>query len=302
MAEGDEPVQMHADEILTDAALVRELLAAQFPHWADLPIVRVPSAGTDNAMYRLGTDLVVRLPRIGWAVKDVAHEQHWLPKLAPVLPVDVPVPLAAGAPTAFYPYPWSVYRWIDGTPPVAGALHDPQQFTDDLVQLLLAFQRMRLPDGPPASRNGELWRRDGVVRAAIAALPADLDAAAITRLWEATMAVPEWDGPPVWLHPDLAPGNLLLRNNRLAAVIDLAGVGVGDPACHLPVAWNLLPANMRPRFRTLVQADDATWERGRGWALSVALLQLPYYLHTNPPLVASSRRVIGELLAEQAHS
>ena len=292
--------KMHADELQTDVSLVGRLLSAQFPQWADLPIERVPSSGTDNALYRLGKDMVVRLPRIDWAVGGVENAHEWLPRLAPLLPVLVPVPLAKGDPGEGYPWPWSVYPWLEGENPTVGRIADPDPLAADLAGFIGALRRIDLVGGPPAGRGVPLAERDEPTRTALAELRAMVDTAAVTEAWEAGLRTPAWSGPPVWVHGDLAPGNLLLRDGRLAAVIDFGGVGMGDPACDLMPAWNLLPRGARSVFRDALGPDAATWDRGRGWALTVALLQLPYYKDTNPELAASSRHVIREVLAEQS--
>ncbi|HEY2947872.1 MAG TPA: aminoglycoside phosphotransferase family protein [Micromonosporaceae bacterium] len=291
---------MHADEVATDLRLVRRLLTHQFPQWADLPLAPVPSAGTDNALYRLGDDLAVRLPRIHWAVDEVAKEHHWLPTLAPLLPVAIPQPLGMGEPAEGYPWPWSVYRWLDGENPATGGIPDPDSLASQLAQFVSALHRIDPVGGPPAGRGVPLHERDAPTRAAIDALGESVDTGAVTAAWDAALRAPAWPGPPVWIHGDLSPGNLLCIDGRLSAVIDFAGAGVGDPACDMIVAWNLLPAEARSVFRATVRVDDATWERGRGWALSIALIQLPYYHRTNPALAANSRHVIREVLAEHA--
>lgn len=290
--------KMHADEIDIDVNLVARLIAAQFPHWANLPIGPVRSAGTDNAMFRLGEKMVVRLPRIGWAVNDVDREHQWLPHLAPLLPVTIPVPLVKGISGEGYPYSWSVYQWIEGKNPVVDRLADPVSLAKDLAEFVTALRRIDLPGGPPAGRSGPLAARDDAVLTAIEELREMVDTHAVAEAWKAALQIPEWSGPPVWLHADLAPGNLLLVDGRLSAVIDFSAVGVGDPACDLPVAWNLLPAGVRNVFRAALGVDDATWARGRGWALAIALIQLPYYQNTNPALRASARHVIREVLAD----
>ena len=291
--------KMHADEVETDVSLVRRLLAAQFPHWADLPIAPVKSAGTDNAIYRLGEDKAVRLPRIHWATGQVDKEQRWLPKLAPLLPVAIPVPLGRGEAAEGYPWSWSVYGWLNGENPTVGRIADPHLLATDLAELIAALQRIDLPDAPTAGRGVPLARRDADTRTAIDALRGMVDTDAVTAVWDAALRVPEWSGAPVWLHSDLAPGNLLIVDGRLSALIDFAGVGVGDPAGDLPVAWNLLPAGARDVLRAALEVDDATWERGRAWALSIALIQLPYYHRTNPVLAASARHTIAEVLADR---
>ena len=291
-------IKMHADELHTDESLVRRLLAEQFPRWAALPIERVPSSGTDNELYRLGDDMVVRLPRIDWAVEGVEDAHEWMPRLVPLLPVAVPIPLAKGNPGEGYPWPWSVYPWLEGENPTVDGLADPEALAKDLTQFVDALRSVDLAGGPPAGRGMPLVERDAPTRTAIAELRGMVDTDAVAHAWEAALRTPAWSGPPVWVHGDLAPGNLLLRDGRLAAVIDFGGVGVGDPACDLMLAWNLLPPEVRGVFRTALGVDDATWDRGRGWALSVALIQLPYYKETNPSLAASARHVIREVLAD----
>ena len=290
--------KMHVDEVDTDASLVRRLLAAQFQQWAHLPIRSVPSAGTDNALFRLGDDMVVRLPRIHWAVGSLDKEHHWLPRLAPLLPVAIPTPLGKGEPAEGYPWQWSVYRWLDGENPTVDDIADPGLLAADLAEFIAALQRIDPTGAPAASRGVPLAMRDAPTRTAIEALHGLVDTDAVTAAWDAALRTPEWPGGPVWLHSDLAPGNVLVVDGRLDAVIDFGGLGVGDPAADLAVAWNLLPAAVRNDFRRAVQVDDATWERGRGWALSIALIQLPYYQTTNPVLAAGARHTIAQVLAD----
>lgn len=291
---------MHADELEVGLDMVARLLAGQFPEWADRPLRPVPSAGTDNALFRLGGDMVVRLPRIGWAVADVEKEHRWLPRLGPALPVAVPRPLGLGAPAEGYPWPWSVYAWLAGDNPVVGRLPDPLRFAADLAGFLGALRAVDAAGGPPARRGVPLADRDAATRAAIDALGARVDGAAVAATWSAALQAPAWTGSPTWVHGDLAPGNLLCTSGSLAGVLDFSGLGVGDPACDLMVAWNLLPSEARRVFRSALGVDDAEWERGRGWALSVALIQLPYYWDTNPALAGSARHVIGQVLADVA--
>lgn len=289
---------MHADEITTDARLVRALLEAQFPQWADLPIEPVASAGTDNALYRLGDDMAIRLPRIDWAVAAVDKEYRWLPRLAPLLPVLVPVPLAKGSPAEAYPWPWSIYRWLDGENVTIDRIGELDVFATELAEFVAALHRIDPTDGPPADRGVPLAMRDAPTRAAIGALDGIVDTGATTAAWETALEAAQWPAPALWVHGDLSPGNLLIAHGRLSAVIDFGGVGVGDPACDLIVAWNLLPADARNVFRTALGVDDATWARGRGWALSVALIQLPYYKDTNMALTANAHHVIRQVLAD----
>ena len=295
--------KLHAEEVDTDAALAGRLIAAQFPQWAGLPLRPVPSGGTDNAIYRLGDSLAVRLPRIHWAVGQVEKEQRWLPELAPRLPLAVPVPLAVGEPGEGYPWRWSVCPWIEGENATPERLADLSQAATELARFVAALQRMDTTGGPPAGphnfgRGVPLAERDAPVRAALAALRGVIDTGAATAAWESALRASAWDGPPVWVHGDLQPGNLLALRGRLRAVIDFGGLGVGDPACDLIVAWNLFSGESRDVFRAALSVDEATWARGRGWALSVGLIALPYYLDTSPAMVAYARHTIAQALAE----
>ncbi|WP_370110041.1 aminoglycoside phosphotransferase family protein [Streptacidiphilus sp. MAP12-33] len=291
---------MHADEAETDAGLVRRLLGAQFPRWADLPVTRIASGGTVNAIYRLGADLSVRLPLRPGGAETVLMEERVLPQLAPLLPLPVPEVVATGVPGEGYPHAWAVHRWIEGRNPVEGRLDDPEGVARDLARFAVAIRAIDLPDGPPAHRGAPLIAEDREMRAAIEALrrtdePFDCDA--ITAAWDEALAAPTWPGPPCWTHSDLMPTNLLLTGDRLSAVIDFGTVGMGEPATDLIPAWNLLPASARGVFRDGVDVDEATWARSRGWALSMAVIQLPYYRTTNTVISANARHVIREVLA-----
>jgi aminoglycoside phosphotransferase (APT) family kinase protein len=291
---------MHADEVDVATTLVRRLIEAQFPQWADLPLEPVESAGTDNAIYRLGDELAVRLPRVAGATGQVADEQRWLPRLAPQLPLAVPLPLAAGRPGEGYPFPWSVSRWLPGEPATGDTLHDLSQAATELADFIAALQRIDPTGGPQSPRGVPLTRRDARTREAIAALDGKIDTHAVTAAWEAALQAPPWRGPPVWTHGDLYDGNLLADRGRLSGVIDFGVLGVGDPACDLIVAWSLFSGEARTTFRTALAVDDHTWARGRGWALSVALIALPYYETTNPVMVANARHRINQVLADHA--
>ncbi len=299
--------KMHADERDIDASLVGRLLAAQFPEWAGLPLEPVSSAGTENAIFRLGNELAVRLPRMPSAAGPVDKVHRWLPELAPYLPLAVPVPLARGGPGEGYPWPWSICRWLEGENATAAAGFEPHQVAKDLARFVRALQNIHavsgLPPGPPSGahnygRGLPLSRRDRQTRAAIADLRGSLDVEAVTRAWEAALQAPVWSGPPIWIHGDLIPGNLLVQKGRLSAVIDFGCLGMGDPACDVMVAWTLLTAESRRLFRAALAVDDATWARGRGWALSFGLIALPYYQRTNPTLAGIARRTIDEVLVD----
>jgi len=292
---------MHADEIDTDVSLVRRLLAAQFPDWAGLPIVRVASAGTDNALYRLGEELVVRLPRIGWATGQVDKEATWLGRLAPHLPLSIPVPVATGEPGEGYPWRWSVSPWLEGEDATIASIPDLPGFASDLAAFVAALQGIDPTDGPPArghARGAPLAVRDADTRTALDALRGEIDTDRAITVWEAALHAPAWDRPPVWYHGDVLPGNLLVVRGRLRAIIDFSALGVGDPACDLMIAWSLFSGESRRAYRSALGVDDATWARGRGHALSQAARFIPYYRETNPIGVAVARRAVAEVLAD----
>ena len=292
------PHKMHFDEVETDAMLVRRLLSAQFPQWADLPIEPVQSVGTDNALYRLGLDMVVRLPRTPGAVGSVDKDLRWMPKLAPLLPVSVPVPLAKGTPAESYPWEWGIYTWLEGENPSVDGVTGVDSLTRDLGRFVDAMQRIDLPGGPPSHRGVPLTAQDEEARSALEELGSMIDTDAATAVWDEALKVPAWSGQPAWIHGDLLPGNLLLHAGRLTGVIDWSALGVGDPACDMIVAWGLLPPSARDSFRAALSVDDATWARGRGWALSIGLIALPYYKETNPGLAATAQHLICQVLAD----
>lgn len=290
--------ETHADEPDIDAGLVGRLIAAQFPQWAALPIEPVATAGTSNAMYRLGEDMVVRLPRIAGAARDVETEHRWLPRLAPALPAAIPVPLDKGAPAADYPWPWSVYRWLQGENPAVGRIAQPGLLAKDLAEFIAALQRIDPTDGPASYRGRPLAERDASTRSSIEKLHGIVDSAAATAAWESSLRAHVSTGPAVWIHADLQPGNLLIAHDRLSAVIDFGCLGVGDRAVDLIVAWYVLPADARETFRAALDVDDASWARGRGWALSIALDELRYYQDSNRVMAAIARHVVQEVLTD----
>lgn len=295
-------VRMHADEVETDTDLVRRLLAGQFPHWADLPVRLVDSYGTDHDIYRLGAHLSVRLPRVGWATGQAAKEAEWLPRLAPHLPLALPGPLATGRPAEGYPFAWSVYEWLPGEN-ANGTLEDLDQAAVDLAAFITALRRIDTTGAfprPPRDRGSALAEFDEGVRRSIGELGERIDGPAALRAWQESLEAPAWDGPEVWVHGDLLPGNLLVVDGRLAAVIDFGGLNVGDPACDLQPAWNVFAGASRQRFREELSIDDASWLRGRGWALLQAVIAMPYYWDTNPGMIRQASRALSEVLRDTA--
>jgi aminoglycoside phosphotransferase (APT) family kinase protein len=269
---------MHVDELDIDEALVRRLLTDQFPEWAALPLIRVEPAGTVHAIFRLGGELSVRLARRNGPMQPGGKELDWLPKLAPQLPLEIPVPVAQGRPTGEYPWFWEVHTWVEGeTVPVEEI--DPRQAARDLAGFVATLQRID-PAGAPQGRGIPLAERDPEIRHWLARFGGD---PRVTTEWERALAAPPWEGPPVWHHGDLDVRNWLVRDGRISGVIDWGSMGVGDPACDVMVAWKLHSAEARDVFREALPTDDATWERARGWALSQAVAALAYYTPENNP-------------------
>ncbi|MFC9692295.1 aminoglycoside phosphotransferase family protein [Kribbella sp. NPDC056951] len=293
--------KVYADQADIDTPLVRELVAAQFPQWAALPLEPIDSGGLVNAIYRLGSDLSVRLP-LRPSINGIVHrEQAKLATLAPFLPVTIPSVEAIGTPTDAYSGEWSVHGWLAGTHPSPDALVDPRGLATDLAAFIQAFRQIDLPDRPPAYLGERRTRSpmvsmDSPTREAIHELDGLIDTRAALASWEESLAAP-YDGREVWVHSDLTPGNLLVSAaGRLTAVLDFETCGVGDPACDLFPVWYLLPATVHNDFRATLDVDDATWLRGRGRVLSQALIVLQHFNDTNPALANYAQHAVDKVL------
>lgn len=267
------------DRVSIDEALVRELLSSQFPQWAHLRVAQVRPGGWDNRTFRLGDDLLVRLPSAARYAAQAEKARNWLPRLASRLPVPIPEPVGVGQPEEAFPWPWSVCRWIEGECLSAAPVADLQTLAEDLAGFLRALQAADASGGPPAGahsffRGGPLATYADEVETAIRRLADPALADAAQTIWAEALAS-AWKGPGVWVHGDFAPGNLLVRDGRLCAVIDFGQLCVGDPACDLAIAWTYLDGPARERFRDQLAVDTQTWARGRGWVLWKALI-----LHT----------------------
>jgi aminoglycoside phosphotransferase (APT) family kinase protein len=259
-------------------ALVKRLLAAQFPQWADLPLTRVELDGWDNTTFRLGKDMSVRLPSGDAYTAQVDKEHRWLPVLALQLPLPIPQPLAKGAPSQEFPRPWSIYRWLEGEHATTDRIADLDRFATDLAMFLDALYGAESDAGPAAGphshfRGGPLTTWDAQTRALIAALDGQIDGETATAAWDRALEA-RFAGRTVWVHGDVAATNLLVADGELCAVIDFGCSAVGDPACDVTIAWTLFSGESRRAFRDALGIDDATWERGRGWALWKALIEV----------------------------
>jgi aminoglycoside phosphotransferase (APT) family kinase protein len=295
--------KLHAGEIDISTGLAAKLIAAQFPHWAGLPVRPVSSAGTECVLYRLGDELVIRLPRRPGECLDAILTHGVLSRLAPFLPVPVPALVAEGWPTAEYPASWGVLRWLNGDTPVEGHLAEPGLLAADLAGFLRALwkvdlSKIDLAERSLAYRGGPLTDQHEFTIDAIEHLHGVIDTDAARAIWGHAARLPHWHGPDSWIHADMMPGNIVTRNGRLAAVIDFGAAGLGDPSQDLIVAWMLLPASVRPDFKRAIGTDDATWLRGRASALSMAVGHLVYYSDTNPVMADNARYTIGEILSD----
>lgn len=290
-------MKMHAEETDIDEELVARLVAVQFPELADLPIREVRSTGTVNAIYRIGDDLFARLPRVQAWAQDLEKELIWLPKLAARVSLRIPEPVAPGHPASGYPFPWALYRWLDGQTYADERVRDEAQAAADLAQFVRELRRIE-PTGAPRAGRRPLRELDATTRAAIEAARGVIDGAAALSAWERTLAAPAWAGEPVWIHTDLLRPNLLVDGGRISAVIDFGGVGIGDPAADVIAAWSVFGPVGRARFRTALDVGDDTWRRARGYALHQAAMIIPYYAETNPGFVALAKRTVAEVLAD----
>ena len=280
---------MHDAEVEVDGALVLRLLAAQMPDLADRPLTIVEPWGTDNAIWRLGDDLVVRFPRISWAAGQVELEASWLPRLAPYLPVAVPEPLAIGEPGEGYPYRWAVHRWIPGEGAALDRIDDPIAFALDLAEVIRRLHTSPTDGAPPArNRARSVHEYDGATRLAIEQAGHLIDASAALSVWEEALAAPPYTGPSVWVQGDLE-GNCLTSHGRLCGIVDWGSSCVGDPAVDVQVVWSpLFTSESRRAFLDDLEVDDATLARSRGAAINQACAALPYYLNTYPLIVERS--------------
>ena len=291
--------KLHADEIDTGDDIARALIGTQFPQWAHLSLSSIASTGTDNAIYRLGDELGIRLPRIERAVDAVTKEHAWLPCLAGHLPVPVPEPVTLGQPGGGYPYPWLVFRWLDGADVLAAPVADWSQLAREVADFVAALERIDTVRAPPAGyRAGPLAPHANDTRAAIIGLGGVLDADRALTIWDEAVAAEPWTGAPVWVHGDLLPGNILLQDGHLSGIIDWGATGVGDPACDAMLAWSL-PPDARAIFRSALAIDEATWARGRGWTVQQAVHFIPYYAETIPRGVTAARHRLEAVLADQ---
>jgi aminoglycoside phosphotransferase (APT) family kinase protein len=286
---------MNANQPSVSVATVRELLDRQFPRWADRPITEGPSGGAGNALFRLGDDLVVRLPLHPGSEAAVDVELTWLPWLASQLPLAVPIPVAAGAPDELFPRQWAVFRWLRGASLDTCHDVDPVDVAVRLGRFVGALRSIEVAGAPASLRPHPLQGDGSDVRSDIRALGAEgiVDEALATAVWDSARAAPSCH-LPVWIHGDLFPMNLVTERGTLSAVIDFDLMGAGDSAVDMVPAWTLLTAETRPLFREASGVDDATWIRGRGWALKAGLGAVRSYGVSGHPRAAVGRYALSQ--------
>jgi aminoglycoside phosphotransferase (APT) family kinase protein len=258
-------------------AVVHALIRDQRPDLAARALVRVAN-GWDNATFRLGSNLAVRLPRRAEAVPLILHEQQHLPGIAGRTPVPVPVPVHAGQPTSDFPWPWSIVRWVPGTAAVDAGPADRAPAVDGLAAFL---KSLHVPAGAgvPVNpvRGVPLMDRNAAVLERLGDRERYPQPAGLREVWAQACAAPAWDAPAMMLHGDLHPANILLAaDGSLAGVIDFGDVGAGDPAVDLAAGWLMFDAGARQRFTGAFGAavDGGTWIRARGWALVLSTAML----------------------------
>ncbi len=290
---------MHDGELDIRSGLVRRLVAAQFPRLAGLPLTEVQPAGTVNAIYRLGDEFCARLPRLPRWAAALDREWRWLPRIAPQLTLRIPEPVAQGRPAGGYPLSWAIFRWIDGRPYAPELVADERQAARDLARFVAELRGTGVAGAPPGGRR-PLRELDASTRRAIESARDVIDGDAVTAAWERALAAPAWAGPPVWIHGDLVPPNVLVAGGRLEAVLDFGAAGAGDPAADVIAAWSVFGPAGRGTFRHALDIDDGTWHRARGFALHQAAELIPYYRQTNPGYAAMGKRTLAEIVADAA--
>ncbi len=309
--------RLHDDEIAIDGELVRKLVDSQLPEYAALPLGRLGASGSTNVLFRLGHDLLVRLPRQPDGSSSIDKEHRWLPEIGSCLPVATPDIVALGEPDFGFNERWSVVRWLEGElprvySPVEKPKADCSALAVDLADVIVALRGIDVSEAAITDprlrhyRGRSLAESDAQVRKsirqcrAIEGLALDLDSA--LAVWRAALDLPgaSETGADRWYHGDLVAENLLLDSGRLTGVLDFGGLGVGDPTIDLHGAWELFDPPARNVFRARLGIGDAEWLRGRAWALAIALVAIPYYWATMPARVRDRLAMARSVLCNAA--
>ncbi len=289
-----------------DVTLASQLIKEQFPQWAALEIRSVAVQGHDNRTFRLGNKMLIRLPSAQCYAAKVAIEQKWLPKIVPHLSWQIPNPIAQGSPSNLFPFPWSIYQWIEGESinTVSAEKLDMQVIALQLASFLQELHRIDTTDAPIPGlhnfwRGGDLAIYDAETRSALQNLKNIIDGDQTLKLWKKALDS-KWTQAPVWLHGDLAPGNILIKDKQITGIIDWGGMAIGDPACDLVIAWTSLDASSRKFFKKTINLDEQTWNRARGWALWKALITLEKEDDKQSKTALKQQKTIHILLHKEA--
>jgi aminoglycoside phosphotransferase (APT) family kinase protein len=294
--------KLHDDEVEIDSALVERLLAAQFPHWAGRDVRVVKQSGTDNVTFRVGDELAVRLPRTQAKQGQTEMDLQWMPHLAPHVSLRIPEPLELGRPGEGYPFTWGVYRWLPGAPFDLKSV-DGVQAAEDLAEFVRSLRAVDttgapVPDDNPFRRGTPLAPRDAMFREALDQVKDHFDTGLLTAAWEESLTADTWDGTRHWIHGDLMSGNILVVEGKLSAVIDFGTARAADPAADVLPAWWLFEGDSRRAYREALEIDDTTWLRARGWALSLIVIAIPYYLDRRPGTLPDSKAAVADILSD----
>ena len=288
---------MHDDEVEVDVDIVRGLLAEQRPDLAGLPITRVVSTGTVNALFRIGDDLVARLPLQDHWEEGIDREWQWIPWLTSrITSLRLPEPVFKGRANDAFPFRWSIYRWIEGAPYDDGRIDDEAEAARTLARFVSELRALEITPAAPEGGREPLAKLDERTHEAIENAGKLIDAPGAMAVWDRALRTTPWDSVPVWIHGDLLRPNLIAHRGHLVAVIDYGYVGIGDPATDLIPAWTVFGPEGRTVFREMLEPDDTMWARGRGIALHQAAMIIPYYTVTNPAFVEMARRTVEQIL------
>jgi len=286
--------------IKIDVDLVSKLINSQFPEWSNLEVKPVKISGNDNRTFHLGNSMSVRLPSDEVYVPQVEKEQKWLPILAKNLSTPISEPLAKGEPSEDYQHPWSVNKWLDGEIVTIENIDDPSQFANELGGFLVELQSIDASGGPLAGehnfyRGGDIVVYDDECRNAINNNETTFNKHLLKEIWESALSS-KWAGEPVWVHGDIAPGNILIKNGKLCAIIDFGILGVGDPSCDAAMAWTFFDDKSRKTFKNALNFDEETWNRARGWALWKALITYDYNKQSNKAVADEQCNIINVII------
>lgn len=287
---------------MIEISLVQDLIAHQFPQWKELSIHPVKTSGFDNCTFHLGDKMLIRLPSKAEYAFQVEKEQYWLPRLKSLLSIQIPTPVAMGKPAKNYPWKWSIYEWIRGESVASSDRTDYCELATDLAEFLVSFQSIDSTGGPLPSqhnfyRGGSLKVYDDEVKKAVTLIGSQMDLKTVREIWEVAPAT-SWQGKSVWVHGDVSPGNLLIDNGRLCAVIDFGQLAIGDPACDLAIAYTLFSGKSREVFRKIIKVDEDTWARGRAWALWKALITVAGLTNPNNSESKKSKQIIDDVISD----